>query len=143
AIGDDGKAQLAIRTLHRTGYRFVGEVAESPGGASIDVPAPASSARATDSEPNTEDGAPAAAPNSTGMALQRRDVGGAETAPPGIVPHGRRARRGLAPLGAALAGAMLATALYWALSRDSDMRWFAEEAVAQIEAYLNAADWES
>src|SRR5690348_2973777 len=28
AIGDDGKAQSGIRTLHRTGYRFVGEVEE-------------------------------------------------------------------------------------------------------------------
>jgi TolB-like protein/DNA-binding winged helix-turn-helix (wHTH) protein/Tfp pilus assembly protein PilF len=27
-IGDDGKSQHAIRTLHRTGYRFVGEVME-------------------------------------------------------------------------------------------------------------------
>jgi TolB-like protein/DNA-binding winged helix-turn-helix (wHTH) protein len=30
AIGDDGKAQAQIRTLHRTGYRFVGEVEEVP-----------------------------------------------------------------------------------------------------------------
>jgi TolB-like protein/DNA-binding winged helix-turn-helix (wHTH) protein len=29
-IGDDGKTQHSIRTLHRTGYRFVGEVAELP-----------------------------------------------------------------------------------------------------------------
>jgi len=28
AIGDDGKAQAQIRTLHRTGYRFVGQVEE-------------------------------------------------------------------------------------------------------------------
>jgi len=30
AIGDDGKSQLKIKTLHRTGYRFVGYVAEVP-----------------------------------------------------------------------------------------------------------------
>src|SRR5688572_5633784 len=30
AIGDDGKAQAQIRTLHRTGYRFVGTVEEVP-----------------------------------------------------------------------------------------------------------------
>src|SRR6185503_21361561 len=27
-IGDDGKTQHSIRTLHRTGYRFIGDVAE-------------------------------------------------------------------------------------------------------------------
>lgn len=112
AIGDDGKAQLAIRTLHRTGYRFVGEVAESPGGASLDL-------------------------------LEQLEGGGAEAAPQGAVRPGRRARRGLAPLSAALAGALLATTLYWALSRDSDIRWFTDEAVAEIEAYLDGADWES
>src|ERR1044072_3877415 len=26
AVGDDGKSQSRIRTLHRTGYRFVGQV---------------------------------------------------------------------------------------------------------------------
>lgn len=31
AIGDDGKAQRLIRTLNRTGFRFVGEVAGSAG----------------------------------------------------------------------------------------------------------------
>jgi TolB-like protein/DNA-binding winged helix-turn-helix (wHTH) protein len=31
AIGDDGTSQAQIRTLHRTGYRFVGEVEEWPG----------------------------------------------------------------------------------------------------------------
>lgn len=30
AIGDDGKSQSRIRTLHRTGYRFVGPVSEQP-----------------------------------------------------------------------------------------------------------------
>ena len=30
AIGDDGKSQSRIRTVHRTGYRFIGPVAEQP-----------------------------------------------------------------------------------------------------------------
>src|SRR5690606_28941557 len=30
AIGDDGKSQSRIRTVHRTGYRFVGEINERP-----------------------------------------------------------------------------------------------------------------
>ena len=30
AIGDDGKSQARIRTVHRTGYRFIGPVAEQP-----------------------------------------------------------------------------------------------------------------
>lgn len=33
AIGDDGRAQLRIRTAHRLGYRFVGEVTENAVGA--------------------------------------------------------------------------------------------------------------
>jgi dienelactone hydrolase len=31
---------------------------------------------------------------------------------------------------------------FWFLSRDVDGRWFREEAIPQIEAYLTAADWE-
>lgn len=30
AVGDDGKSQLKIRTLHRLGYRFVGDVTKPP-----------------------------------------------------------------------------------------------------------------
>jgi DNA-binding winged helix-turn-helix (wHTH) protein len=47
AIGDDGKSQSSIRTLHRTGYRFVGPVdvvvgsAAAPTGGSSAVGAPA------------------------------------------------------------------------------------------------------
>ena len=39
AIGDDGKAQTQIRTLHRTGYRFVGPLEEVPATAPHAAPA--------------------------------------------------------------------------------------------------------
>src|SRR5690606_356833 len=32
-IGDDGKIQILIRTVHRKGYRFVGDVTEGSSGA--------------------------------------------------------------------------------------------------------------
>ena len=46
AIGDDGASQLQIRTLHRTGYRFVGEVQElaTPAVAGASVAAAAAAA---------------------------------------------------------------------------------------------------
>jgi len=45
AIGDDGEAQAQIRTLHRTGYRFVGEV-EEVSTAHVAVTAPVADVRA-------------------------------------------------------------------------------------------------
>src|SRR5690606_8736788 len=103
---------------------------------------PASSAGATGSEPNPQDRAPADTPNATSIALRRQDDEGTETGL-GAAAHERHPR-GVGPLSAAaLAGALLASGLYWTLSRDSDVRWFAEEAVPEIEAYLDAADWES
>ena len=47
AIGDDGAAQTQIRTLHRTGYRFVGPVDEV-------AAAPAASAHAATVSPTAQ-----------------------------------------------------------------------------------------
>jgi TolB-like protein/DNA-binding winged helix-turn-helix (wHTH) protein len=61
AIGDDGASQSQIRTLHRTGYRFVGDVAEVSEAASMpkDVP-------------NATPAAPPDLPRVTGRFVPRR-----------------------------------------------------------------------
>jgi dienelactone hydrolase len=58
--------------------------------------------------------------------------------------RGARTRRDVAGyvLTAALASGA-AVALYWFLSRDADRQWLVEEALPEIEASLDVADWES
>jgi DNA-binding winged helix-turn-helix (wHTH) protein/formylglycine-generating enzyme required for sulfatase activity/dienelactone hydrolase len=115
ALGDDGKSQHAIRTLHRTGYRFIGDVTEVANGAR---PPPAPPVGVAISLPV---GAPAAGPTRS--------------------PEARRFGSYLAV--AAAAGAAVATAGYWTMTRDDDADWLAAEAVPRIEAYLDDTDWES
>lgn len=43
ALGDDGRSQKWIRTLHRAGYRFIGEVVEQPANLPAAPPLPAAS----------------------------------------------------------------------------------------------------
>lgn len=43
AVGDDGRGQKWIRTLHRAGYRFVGEVVEQPANLPATQPLPSAS----------------------------------------------------------------------------------------------------
>ncbi len=47
AIGDDGKAQRLIRTIHRKGYRFVGDVTSDAASAAATMPAAPSAQSAT------------------------------------------------------------------------------------------------
>jgi TolB-like protein/DNA-binding winged helix-turn-helix (wHTH) protein len=71
AIGDDGKSQSRIRTLHRTGYRFVGEVEELH----------AAAAGAPGSDPRPEPAASAGLPvGSGGGVLDDREVQAARAA---------------------------------------------------------------
>ncbi len=114
ALGDDGKTQLSIRTLHRTGYRFIGEVTE------------VANANATQHEPTPASAEPSAA----------------VSAPPIAMEHAPR-RLGTYVTAAAIGGAALATGLYWVLTRDTDARWLEREAVPRIEAFLDNANWES
>src|SRR5262249_13630138 len=93
----DGKAQSGIRTLHRTGYRFVGEVEESDGSAvrtatspadvQVAVAAHAPSAAVATREPDAQvatrgPSAPVAAP------LTRGRVGIVGAAPGPVAPLG-------------------------------------------------------
>jgi len=50
AIGDDGASQAQIRTLHRTGYRFVGPVDDSPAGSPAAQPIAATPAALSSDE---------------------------------------------------------------------------------------------
>jgi len=43
----------------------------------------------------------------------------------------------------AILAAAVAAGLYWFATRDTDGQWLTEEAIPQIEAYLDVADWES
>lgn len=45
AVGDDGDRQLLIKTIHKRGFRFVGEVIEEPEDDTTGIPAPAAPAR--------------------------------------------------------------------------------------------------
>ncbi len=57
AVGDDGRAQRLIATVHGRGYQFVADVAEADG----PDPTPGSPTFATDGSPNMADGSPSAA----------------------------------------------------------------------------------
>lgn len=59
ALGDNGNDQLLIRTLHKRGFRFVGEVAEyAPASATADAPEAAATAGGAGREPILLDRAP-------------------------------------------------------------------------------------
>src|SRR5690606_22637802 len=60
AIGDDGKSQSRIRTVHRTGYRFVGPVDEQPELIEAALSDGAASASNDGADPPSSEGAPRA-----------------------------------------------------------------------------------
>lgn len=128
AIGDDGKAQQAIRTLHRTGYRFVGQVTEllGPDAQHDASAAQAATGRSVPSQPRKSEESPPA------------------EAASGMLATARASRRLGAVLAAAAAGsAALSFALHWMITRDADVRWLREEALPRIEALLDETDWDS
>ncbi|HEX5046460.1 MAG TPA: winged helix-turn-helix domain-containing protein [Gammaproteobacteria bacterium] len=126
AIGDDGKSQSRIRTLHRTGYRFVGQVEELcdtaarvAGNGAVDVPAVAANVQPAAAVPAWAPVQPAAAqPAAAGQLAAAAHVPPEEPRPAGrdapssnAPAPARFTRRLLELAGAALALLLAAAAL--------------------------------
>jgi TolB-like protein/DNA-binding winged helix-turn-helix (wHTH) protein len=130
AIGDDGASQSQIRTLHRTGYRFVGEVAElpepappSPEPTGVTPAAPASAPRAITPFMPRRLGAMGAALGLLlavgAFALLPRDSREALLSTVAVAPESAR------PPAAAAAPKSLAVLPFTSLSPDAEQEYFA------------------
>jgi class 3 adenylate cyclase len=74
-------------------------------------------------------------------AWRVRSAAPATASAPQPTPTAPRKIGGYVVTAAVAAG--VAAGVFWFLSRDADGRWLDEEAIPQIEAYLDVADWES
>ena len=63
--------------------------------------------------------------------------------PPHPQAAGRRRAARARYAATALVAATLGASSFWFLGRDTDRRWFLDQAVPRIEKYLDVADWES
>lgn len=69
AIGDDGSAQKMIRTIHKRGFRFVGEVEQESAPAVVPSPEPAPPEDAPTLAPSAEPAEPLALPAKPSIAV--------------------------------------------------------------------------